>query len=80
MAAVRGLTLAGRSVPDDVSVLGWDDTAVARYSTPALSSVSPDKQALAAAAFALLEDRMNGFDGSGRHRIVSHSIIERATT
>jgi DNA-binding LacI/PurR family transcriptional regulator len=80
MAALRALEQAGLSVPDDVSVLGWDDTAVARYSTPALSSVSPDKAALAATAFDLLEDRMNGYDGVGRHRIVPHSIIERATT
>jgi DNA-binding LacI/PurR family transcriptional regulator len=80
LAALRGLEAAGRKVPDDVAVLGWDDTAVARYCTPALSSVSPDKQALAATAFALLEDRMNGYDGTGRHRIVAHSIIERATT
>jgi DNA-binding LacI/PurR family transcriptional regulator len=80
MAALRGLQLAGRRVPADVSVLGWDDTAVARYSTPALSSVSPDKQALAATAFALLEDRMQGYDGTGRHEIVPHSIVERATT
>jgi len=42
--------------------------------------VSPDKQALAATAFALLEDRMRGYDGIGRHEIVAHSIIERATT
>ncbi|MGE3194770.1 MAG: LacI family DNA-binding transcriptional regulator [Dehalococcoidia bacterium] len=80
MAALRALEQAGLSVPGDVSVLGWDDTAAARYSTPALSSVSPDKAALAATAFDLLEDRMNGYDGVGRHRIVPHSIIERATT
>lgn len=80
MAALRALSLAGRRVPDDVSVLGWDDTAAARYSTPALSSVSPDKRALAATAFALLEDRMGGYDGPGRHEIVAHSIVERATT
>lgn len=80
MAALRGLELAGLRVPEDVSVLGWDDTAVARYNTPALSSVSPDKQSLAATAFDLLEDRMQGYDGPGRHQIVPHSIIGRATT
>ncbi|MCU1411066.1 MAG: LacI family transcriptional regulator [Rhodoglobus sp.] len=80
MAALRALGQAGLRVPADVSVLGWDDTAVARYSTPALSSISPDKRALAATAFALLEDRMQGYDGIGRHEIVPHSIAERATT
>jgi DNA-binding LacI/PurR family transcriptional regulator len=80
LAALRALGQAGLRVPEDVSVLGWDDTAVARYSTPALSSVSPDKRALAAVAFGLLEERMQGYDGVGRHQIVPHAIIERATT
>jgi DNA-binding LacI/PurR family transcriptional regulator len=80
MAALRGLHQAGRRVPQDVSVLGWDDTAIARDSTPALSSVSPDKRALAATAFQLLLERMDGYDGVGRHRIVPHSVIARSTT
>jgi DNA-binding LacI/PurR family transcriptional regulator len=80
MAALRGLALAGRRVPEDVAVLGWDDTAVARYSTPALSSVSPDKRALAETALRLLADRMAGYEGIGRHEIVPHTIVERSTT
>ena len=80
MAALRGLALAGLRVPEDVAVLGWDDTAMARYSTPALSSVSPDKSALAETALRLLMDRMGGYDGIGRHEIVPHSIVERSTT
>lgn len=80
MAALRALGAAGLRVPHDVSVLGWDDTAVARFSTPAVSSVSPDKAALAATAFDLLLERMNGFEGAGRHEIVGHSIVERDTT
>ncbi|MGN6272608.1 MAG: LacI family DNA-binding transcriptional regulator [Protaetiibacter sp.] len=80
MAALRALSAAGRAVPADVSVLGWDDTAFARYGTPALSAVSPDKNAIASAAFDLLEDRMKGYDGTGRHRLVPYSIVERETT
>lgn len=80
MAALRGLALAGRRVPEDVAVLGWDDTPIARYSTPALSSVSPDKRALAETALRLLADRMAGYEGIGRHEIVPHTIVVRATT
>jgi DNA-binding LacI/PurR family transcriptional regulator len=80
MAALRVLDQAGLRVPDDVAVLGWDDTALARYGTPALSTISPDKVAIAVAALDLLEDRMGGFDGVGRHRIVPHAIAERGTT
>jgi DNA-binding LacI/PurR family transcriptional regulator len=80
LAAMRALAGAGLRVPQDVSVLGWDDTAVARSATPPISSVSPDKAALAATAFDLLIERMNGYDGVGRHQIVPHAISERATT
>jgi DNA-binding LacI/PurR family transcriptional regulator len=80
MAAMRVLTESGISVPEDVSVLSWDDTPFARYSTPPLSSVSPDKKVLAATAFDLLEDRIKGYDGLGRHRLAPYSISERATT
>jgi DNA-binding LacI/PurR family transcriptional regulator len=80
MAALRVLDQAGMRVPEDVAVLGWDDTVLARYGTPALSTISPDKAAIARAALDLLEDRMGGFDGVGRHRIVPHAIAERATT
>lgn len=80
MAALRALSIAGLRVPQDVAVLGWDDTAVARYCTPAVSSVSPDKRAIAETALRLLADRMAGYDGVGRHEIVSHAIVERETT
>lgn len=80
MAALRGLARAGRRVPEDVAVLGWDDTAIARHSTPAVSSVSPDKEALARVALGLLIDRMQGYDGVGRHEIVPHAVVERDTT
>lgn len=80
MAVLRAMADAGRSVPGDVSVVGWDDTAFARFSTPAVSSVSPDKTALASVALDLLEDRMGGYDGTGRHRLVPYSLVERGTT
>jgi DNA-binding LacI/PurR family transcriptional regulator len=80
MAAVRVLSRSGIRVPEDVAVLGWDDTALTRLSTPAISSVAPDKRALAKVTLELLESRMQGYDGVGRHVIVPHAIIERDTT
>ena len=42
LGAVRALDHAGRSVPGDVSVVGYDDVPFARLSRPALTTVSQD--------------------------------------
>jgi len=80
MGALAALAKAGRSVPQDVAVLGWDDTILARYSTPPLSTVAPDKLAIAAIAMRMLDERIHGYVGIGRHEIAAHSIIQAATT
>lgn len=42
LGAIRGLTKTGIRVPDDVSVVGYDDLLLARYSHPALTTISQD--------------------------------------
>jgi DNA-binding LacI/PurR family transcriptional regulator len=37
--AVRAVRMSGRKVPDDVAVVGFDDTEVARFTDPPLSTV-----------------------------------------
>jgi len=80
VGALKALAAAGRRVPGDVAVVGWDDTVLARYAVPPLTVVSPDKPAIARTALDLLIERMDGYTGIGRHRIVGHTIVERATT
>lgn len=77
---LTALSAEGVSVPGDVAVVGWDDTPLARYSAPPLTTVAPDKAAIAATALDLLQERMDGYTGIGRHRIVGHAIATRMTT
>ena len=58
--ALTALRRRGIAVPDDVAIVGWDDSAIAGYTTPTLTSVAPDKRALATRAFELLQERMTG--------------------
>lgn len=80
VGAIRALAAAGRRVPEDVAVIGWDDTQMAAYCTPTLTSISPDKREIARTALRLLAERIEGHHGEGRHRIAPHSISERAST
>jgi DNA-binding LacI/PurR family transcriptional regulator len=58
IGALRALREAGRRVPQDVAVVGFDDVEECLYTTPPLTSIAPDKPAIAAAAVDLLMRRM----------------------
>ncbi|CAM5687429.1 putative Lactose operon repressor [Streptomyces afghaniensis 772] [Streptomyces afghaniensis] len=47
IGVIRALTEAGRRVPDDVSVVGFDDVPVAAYVTPPLTTVRQPFDAVA---------------------------------
>ena len=59
-----GMYLAARErgirIPDDLSVVGFDDMDFARVLEPPLTTVALDAERLGAASFELLETRMSG--------------------
>jgi LacI family transcriptional regulator len=60
LGAIRHLRDAGRRVPDDVSVVGYDDLPVADYVEPALTTVHQPMQEVGAVAAALVLDALAG--------------------
>ena len=64
LGLIRGLTELGVRVPADIAVLGWDDIEEARFSTPSLTSISPDTRAIADIAVRGLLQQPG--DGPGR--------------
>ncbi len=60
LGALRALHDRGLRVPEDVAVVGWDDVEDGRYSTPTLTTISPDKQQIAELAVDCLAERLQG--------------------
>lgn len=68
---VRGLTDAGLRVPDDVSVLGYDDAELARQVTPRLSTVAQDTTRKGHLAAELLLGLVAGTDAGAGPRVAT---------
>lgn len=77
VAALQVLKARHIDVPTDVAVIGWDNTELAAYTNPSVSSVSPDKKAIAELAVDMLIERMGGFSGVGRHRLAPFQLAVR---
>lgn len=60
MSALRALAAHGRRVPQDVSVVGYDDVQMAMYTNPSLSTIRQDVTTGARAMVDLLFQRMEG--------------------
>ena len=60
LGALRALSEHGLRVPEDVSLTGFDDEPIARFLTPALTTVRQDLEGQGARATRLLLDRLEG--------------------
>jgi DNA-binding LacI/PurR family transcriptional regulator len=75
LGAIRALAEAGRSVPEDVSVVGFDDIADAADYRPPLTTIRQDFDALGERAVAVLVDGIE--DGGRRVETVPTRLVVR---
>jgi len=69
----------GRPVPDEVSVVGFDDLPEAGYFCPPLTTVRQDFAELGRRALRLLVEKIAGASADGPQRPVSTELIVRAS-
>jgi DNA-binding LacI/PurR family transcriptional regulator len=60
LGALRALLARGIRVPDDVAIIGFDDIEDGAFSTPTLSTVTPDRQFIARVALDRIEQKLDG--------------------
>lgn len=75
--ACRLLREWGRRVPDDVAVVGFDDSAVARSCTPALTTVRQPVERMAAEMARLLDERVRQGRTGPTHVLFEPELIVR---
>lgn len=78
LAAMRVCITHGLRVPEDIAFVGFDDIPAAAQSTPPLTTVAVDKEALGRRGVELLLDTENRHDGADI--LVPVQLIQRAST
>lgn len=79
-AAMQVLKASGRSTPEDVAVVGFDDTPLASSLTPQLSSVSQDPELYASSLGKLLLAQITNVDAKPESNILPTQIIWRESS
>jgi DNA-binding LacI/PurR family transcriptional regulator len=73
--ALRALRESGRRVPDDVAVIGFEDSAIARQTEPPLTTVHQSVEAMGREMARLLLARIGG--GEARSVVLDTYLVVR---
>jgi LacI family transcriptional regulator len=77
MGVKAALREADLSIPDDISIVGFDDIPWAEYSDPPLTTIRTPAQKMAYEACLLLLDLMKGQEPEKRHLVLNTELVVR---
>ncbi|CAN5184171.1 LacI family DNA-binding transcriptional regulator [soil metagenome] len=80
LGALRVLAERDVRVPDDIAVIGFDDIQDGRFSIPTLSTIAPDKDAIARTAVEMLRERISRPDAPPRSVRARFDLVPREST
>ncbi|MBN2104075.1 GntR family transcriptional regulator [bacterium] len=69
----------GFSIPEDVSIVSYGNTDMAKYFTPAITSINPHSQKMAMTTANIIQQKLNGEDVSYSQYVLQPEIIIRKT-
>jgi len=78
--ALRILREAGRKVPDDVALVGFDDSALARHTAPQLTTVHQPTEQMGREMARLLIQQITGEGTAAEQQILPARLVVRAST
>ncbi len=80
LGAVRGVRSLGLDVPQDVSIVGYDDSAFVAFTDPPLTTVHQSVQAMAEAAVQALIDEIAGQPAPRAEYMFRPELVVRGST
>ncbi|MDD6578083.1 MAG: LacI family DNA-binding transcriptional regulator [Lachnospiraceae bacterium] len=75
--AYRAISEAGKKIPEDYSVIGFDGLEMTRYMVPALTTIKQPEVHLAKSAVALLMKQIEGENEPVEHLVYDASLMEQ---
>jgi len=80
LGAIQRLRSAALQVPEDISVIGFDDLPIAAYVDPPLTTVHQPMREVGELAASVVLDRIAGSDpGEGPHLLPASLVVRRST-
>jgi LacI family transcriptional regulator len=80
IGALRAAHESGVRVPDDLSIVGFDDIELSAYTSPALTTVAQPKERIGALAVDMLLERVGGKRRDARKVVLQPELRVRAST
>ena len=80
IGAMRVAIIAGLRVPDDISIIGFDDIDFCQITQPPLTTIQISRQNLAEKAFDALTSIIKGKSQRGRNYSIETHLIIRGST
>lgn len=79
VGALHTLRTAGRRVPEDVAVVGFDDSPLARHTDPQLTSVRQPVEEMGRTMARVLLETINDPSAARRHVVLRTELVRRAS-
>lgn len=80
IGALRAAHESGVRVPDELSIVGFDDIELSAYTSPALTTVAQPKERIGALAVDMLLERVGGKRRDARKVVLQPELCVRAST
>ncbi len=80
IAALNISKLQGKSIPEDISIIGFSNGVLSRHSSPKLTTVSQHGELIGKTAANQLIDRLEKEMGASKTTVIKTSLVERNST